>query len=361
MPRATRSKCLPIELWPSADRAAWGSALQQSDPFEDGGIAASWSPATRRKTIAGYGRFLSWLKEHNELDEAAGPAARITPERLRAYLEVLKRLNLGHTVQCRVQELGDAMRALAPDHDWRFIKRAAGRLRASTIPVRDKRGNLRPIAEVIAQGYRMMADAQQNEALSEIDRAALYRDGLLLVFLAYHPLRLRNLSSLRIGRHLFFQGEQVVLNIAPQETKAQRHLQQEVSERLSFAISRYVDRYRAVLLRATGRWHRPALDEFWISRDGSPCDAQTLRNIVKKHLVGPNGKPISPHLFRSIAATSVSIEAPTEVDGDHPPRASDIQVSDDSRHSARSPCMSSKATQPSASILDSQVRTQRLL
>jgi integrase len=206
------------------------------------------------------------------------------------------------------------MRALVLDYDWGFINRAAGRLRANTIPARDKRGCLPPIAEVIAQGYRMMADAEQNSTLSEIDRSAQYRDGLLLVFLAYHPLRLHNLSSLRIGCHFVFQGEQVVLHIAAQETKAQRHLQQEVSGRLSFAIIRYADRYRQVLLRARGRWHRPARDEFWISCDGSPCDAQTLRNIVKKHLVGPNGRPVSPHLFRSMAATSISIEAPTEVD-----------------------------------------------
>jgi integrase/recombinase XerD len=52
----------------------------------------------------------------------------------------------------------------------------------------------------------------------------------------------------------------------------------------------------------------------WVSRDGSPCSEQTFRNIVRKRLVGPNGQPISPHLFRSMAATSVSIEAPESVD-----------------------------------------------
>jgi integrase/recombinase XerD len=314
MPRLTSSKCLPISLWPSTDREAWETATHPGDPFDHGGVAASWSAATRRKTIAGYGRFLFWLQERNELDDTAGPVARITTERLTAYLEDLKRLNHGHTVQCRIQELGDAMRALAPEHDWGYINRAAGRLRANTVPARDKRGCLPPIGDVIARGYLMMADAEQNDALSEIDRAARYRDGLVLVFLAYHLLRLRNLSSLRIGCHLIFQGEKIVLNIASQETKGRQHQQQDISERVSFAIRRYLDLHRPVLLRAMGRWHRPALDEFWISRDGSPCDAQTLRNIVKKHLVGPNGKPISPHLFRSIAATSVSIEAPTEVD-----------------------------------------------
>jgi integrase/recombinase XerD len=146
------SKCLPLNLWPPADRAAWEAAIRADDPFETGGVASRWSPATRCKTAMGYGRYLCWLRERGELDETADPAERITPERLAAYLEELKRTNRGHTIQTRIQELGDAMEALAPSSDWRFIKRAAGRLRANTIPARDKRGRLPGIVEIVAQG-----------------------------------------------------------------------------------------------------------------------------------------------------------------------------------------------------------------
>jgi integrase len=313
MPRGW-TKCLPISLWPSADQAAWERAIRPGNPFEDGGMAARWSPATRRKTIAGYGRFLFWLKERNELDETVGPAERITRERIKAYLEDLRSLNHGHTIQCRIQEFGDAMRALAPERDRSFINRAAGRLRADTIPARDKRGRLLPIAEVIAEGSSLLKRAEENENLSEIDRAALYRDGFLLTFLAYHPMRLKNLALLRIGHHLVQHGQLFILKIDASETKARKFSEEEVSEDLSCALRRYIDVHRPVLVRARGRWHAAALDWLWVSRDGSPCNDQTLRNIVKKHLVGPNGKPISPHLFRTMAATTVSIEAPGSVD-----------------------------------------------
>jgi integrase len=305
---------MPIAFWPPADRAAWDAAMRPSDPFEGEGITWRWSAATRRKTARGYGRFLFWLKERNELDETADPATRVTRERLIAYLDELRRTNRGHTIHNRVQELGDAMRALVPEGDWGFIRRAAGRLRANTIPARDKRGRVPWIADVITQGYRMMDEAEKNDALPELGRAALYRDGLLLVFLAYHPLRLRNLFSLRIGHHLVVQDDQIVLNIGAPETKARQRIQQEVPPRLSCALRRYIDQHRPVLLRAKGRWHAPSANELWISRDGSPCSAQTFRNIVKKHLSGPNGQPLSPHLFRSMAATSVAIEAPGSVD-----------------------------------------------
>jgi integrase len=289
-------------------------AVRPSDPFESEGIASRWSAATRRKTAAGYGRFLHWLRERGELDETADPAARITRERLAAYLDELRRTNRGHTIQTRIQELGDAMQALAPNNDWRFIKRAAGRLRATTIPARDKRPRLPRIVDPVAQGYRMMDEAEKAETLSELGRAALYRDGLLLVFLAYHPLRLSNLASLRIGRHLLVQEDQVLLKVEASETKARKFIEQELSPRLSLVVRRYINRHRKVLLRARGRWHAPGADMFWISRDGSPCGEKTFRNIVGKYLVGPNGQAVSPHLFRSMAATSVSIEAPESVD-----------------------------------------------
>jgi integrase/recombinase XerD len=175
-------------------------------------------------------------------------------------------------------------------------------------------GTGKTLVEIVAQGYRMMDEAEDSGALSELGRAALYRDGLLLVFLAYHPLRLRNLASLRIGHHLLVQEDRIVLRIEASETKARKRMEQVLSPRLALAVRRYIDRYRGALVRAGGRWHAPAADALWVSRDGSPCDAQTLRNIVRKRSAGPNGRPLSPHLFRSMAATAVSIEAPDSVD-----------------------------------------------
>jgi len=314
MPRAVWSKCLPVPLWPPACRAAWEAAMRPGDPFEDASVASRWSPATRRKTVRGFGRFLFWLKKQNQLDETSHPTACITQERLTAYLEELRTTNRGHTIQNRIQELGDAMRALAPDVDWGFIRRAAGRLRADTVPARDKLGRMPGIADVLVQGYRMMDAVEEAGSLSELGRAALYRDGVLLVFLAYHPLRLRNLSSLRIGHHLVFQGEQTILKIPAAEAKSPQHIERELSPRLASAMSHYIRCYRPVLMRAKGRWHWPATNELWISRDGSPCNPQTFRNIIKKHLVGPDGRPLSPHLFRSIVGTSIAIEAPDSVD-----------------------------------------------
>jgi len=195
MPKRGWSKSLPVALWPEADRLAWEAARRPGDVFEPGGAAARWSPATQRKTALGYGRFLFWLSERGELDLAEAPCARVTHDRVTAYLQELKRTNRGHTVHNRIQELGNAMRVLAPEGDWRWLLRAAGRLRASTVPVQQKRARLRPIGELVAEGFELMERAERDDTLSLLGRAALYRDGLLLAFLGSHPLRLRNLAS----------------------------------------------------------------------------------------------------------------------------------------------------------------------
>jgi hypothetical protein len=72
--------------------------------------------------------------------------------------------------------------------------------------------------------------------------------------------------------------------------------------------------HRPVLLRARGRWHAPTDDALWISKDGSPCSEKTFANIIRKHTSGPDRLALSPHLFRSCAATSVAVAAPGSVD-----------------------------------------------
>lgn len=313
MPRPAWSKCLPIELWPRSDRLAWHAAMRPRGVFDPPGPAALWSEPTRRKTALGYGRFLFWLHQRGEL-ESEDPAVRVTRGRVAAYLNELKRVNRGHTIHNRIQELGDAMRVLAPGSDWRWLLRAAGRLRAATIPANDKRSRLRPIDDLIAQGIRMMKEAKSETGLSELGRAARFRDGLMVAFLGFHPLRLRNLASLRVGHHLVREGTSFVLKLAATETKGGQAYEAVITRPLAEAINEYLMHQRPVLVNAKGRWHATAGHAFWISRDGSPCSEKTFANIVVKHVIGADGRSFSPHLFRSCSATSIATKAPHSID-----------------------------------------------
>lgn len=299
------SKCMPLDLWPAADRAAWEAALKPGDAFDVGGLASRWSGPTQKKTMLGWGRYLFFLYERNELDPMATPAQRITRERLRAYLVELQRTNRGHTPQNRIQELGDALRALSPEGDWRWILQAASRLRANTIPAQNKRERLRPVEELAAEGFSLIEEAESSPGLSMLGRALQYRDGLIVAFLAFHTIRLRNLAELEIGRHILEAGEQYVLRLP--KTKSGRFHEVPVDPSLSVPLRRYLHQHRPVLLRRRGRWYAPPGSALWISKHGSRCSADTFENVTRKR-VG-----LSPHMFRSCAATTVAVEAPGSI------------------------------------------------
>ena len=55
-------RCMKLEDWPQADRAAWDLALQPAHPFDNRlGYADRWRPITQVSIEQGYGRWLSWL------------------------------------------------------------------------------------------------------------------------------------------------------------------------------------------------------------------------------------------------------------------------------------------------------------
>src|SRR5689334_12963943 len=139
-----RLVCRPVADWPAADQAAWNAGLRPGDPLDEAGPAAGWSAATRTKTAKGYGAWLSEIDRCGLLDPAAAPGDRVTRERVDAYVaDLTARGAAPHSVHCRLQELGDALRVLAPRQDWGWLLRGAGRLRGRAAPVRDIAARLR--------------------------------------------------------------------------------------------------------------------------------------------------------------------------------------------------------------------------
>jgi integrase/recombinase XerD len=303
--------CRPVSLWPPIDQAAWAAASTPSGPFDQRKAGSPWSPATWRKSTAGYGFFLTWLDGRGKLDPDEPIARRVTRERLVAYLEYLKQRNRGHTIHNRIQELGDALRVLAPEHDWGWVSRAAGRLRAEAVPARDKLSCLRPVGELIAAGLALMDYAETAPRLSPFKRAILYRDGLMVAFLGFHPLRLRSFRCVRLGAHLQENLGFAVLAITAGEMKGRRPHEAEIAELLRQRLLRYVRHHRPVLLKARPRGILPT-DYLWVSAEGTPLSEEGIyRRVVKA--TGRSGAPIGPHLFRTCAITTVAVRAPKDI------------------------------------------------
>jgi len=308
---ARAAVCLPVEQWPEADAQAWLIALEPPvDPFSGCSAASSWSEPSRVKTAKGYGRWLHWVSETGlGLDER--PADRVTPQKARAYVTDLRRLNSDSTVLCRIQELYDAIRVIAPDRDWAWLRRAQNRLRARCEPVRDKMGRIQPADVLVELGKTLMTEAATSK--SALRRAVLYRDGLIIAFLAFRFVRLSNLAMITLGLHLVRHTDGYRLCFSGPEMKGGRPFEAMVPAALVVAFDRYIDHHRPILLTRGGRQPHAQTDRLWISETGTALKPISMPQRIKKHTRCAFGKHIWPHLFRDCAATTVAIEGPEHV------------------------------------------------
>jgi len=309
IPRAKSPLSWPLHGWPVRDRAAWEQAVRAGDPLEPGGIGAAWSPASRRKTALGYGRFIGWLASRGQLDPAAAPEDRVTLERIRAYLDNLKSSHGDYGLACRLQELGDALRAMAPRRDWRWILRTASRISSRARPAHDKLARMRSPDELVALGRRLMSSTGP----TPLQTAVLYRDGLIIALLAHRPLRGRNLRAIEIERNLVRIGQSWVLVFTSSETKTGRPLELPFPLDLVPELERYLTVYRPVLLRAGSRLRVPPVASIWVSREGTAMAFSSIARRITDHTEKAFGQPVNPHMFRDCAATAIAVADPSNV------------------------------------------------
>ncbi len=312
MPRnkmASDHLCRPVEEWPEADQAAWREAVQRADPFGPETSGGKWSERSRTKTARGYGRWLSWRSKKG-LDPEQAFADRVTAPVVKTYIADLARINGDFTVLCRVQELYDAIRVMAPARDWGWLRQIQNALRARSVPVRDKRARMQPAGELVKLGEALMRKAETATKKPSLTRAVWFRDGLMIAILAHRPLRLSNLAAITLGRHLIHQSRGYRLYFSGDEVKGGRPIDAAVPATLVAAVDRYLDHYRPILLTRGGRQDSAACDALWVSEIATALDPNSIPNRIKKHTRAAFGKHVWPHLFRDCAATTIAIDDP---------------------------------------------------
>ena len=305
-----RGRSLKLADWPAADRLAWTAALQPGDIFDAASRpAARWRSSTREMIERGYGHWLSWLGGQGLLGADATPASRATRERVAAYAADLATRGSDYTVVARVSQLGDALRAVAPEGDWGWILRGSQRLEARAVPVRDKQGRMRSPHELLALGQLLMDRADTDVHATAVQRAKLHRDGLLIALTVLRPLRGGNLAAITLDRHLHQCGSGWALRFGPEETKHGRHLELSWPEELTDRLARYLGEHRPLLLRCTRKALAPT-SRLWVSAHGTPMTYGALSLQVKARTKAAFGKSVYLHLFRDCVATAMATGAP---------------------------------------------------
>jgi len=299
--------CWPQSIWPIEDQSCWALACAPKSPFEDGpgGELAEASPSTRTKYEKGWGRWLAFQAQH-----APDPASRRTAGKpqLQAFVEHLQAFgNSWGTIHNRLQELAVMLPIMGYDIDQRALDRFLATTRSRVRPVRSK-AHVRPATELVDLGFKLMASA---DPLRGLDDAITFRDGLIIAFLALHPVRRRNLAAFDLGINLVPQSNGYMVTF--KTTKTGVPYEAILADALLEAMNKYLTEARPILMAQSGRWKAEIGAAVWVSSDGSPMSQEGLAGRIKLRTQDAFGTAISPHRFRDAAATYLAIADPARV------------------------------------------------
>jgi integrase/recombinase XerD len=302
---------MPLSEWPEIDRALWDAALRPADLLDDGGSRARHAPSSNQKAVKGYGKWLAWLAERDLLDPHSRPGSRITPERVRAYLETLRQGVSTGTLINLLEDLYAVARVMDPDGNWSWIWPLVSQIRARHVPVRRKQDRIVSANELLDLGFDLMR--RSSSARTAIKRAVHYRDGLMIAFLSTRPLRLRNLAGLDLGRTFVSRGDTWWIDIPGEETKTKEPIEMPLPDELTPAFDGYLNVHRPILCRQKNRWTAPIGSALWVSTNGSPMRVRSIPQRIVDQTRAAFGHSVNPHLFRDCVATSIAIDDPDHV------------------------------------------------
>jgi integrase/recombinase XerD len=300
-------KHLPVHEWPEADRAAFRAAYEPGDLFDGtAGPGAHLAAGTRRMTKFSYRRWLGFLKANYPNDLSIPPAERITPKRVRAFINHLSAQIGPSSVAVAADRLYAAARLIAPTADWSWLKSIKARL-ASRALSQDRFDRLVPPWQTLDFGIELMDTAHILLGERHMQREIQYRDGLLLALRSLWPIRRRSLAALTVSRHLEFDDAGMNILLHPVDTKSRRAESFRVPEQLLPYVTRYLNEIRPILLGHSEH------DGLWASYHGRPLSAGRLYDIVRARTIAKFGKAMSLHDFRRAAATYLAMDAPEKI------------------------------------------------
>jgi integrase/recombinase XerD len=304
--RPPRRSSLPFNDWPAADRELWCLLIAKGDILDGSGPGAAWAPTTKDNTRKAYGYWLGYCAAVGTLNES--PFDRLTPARIKAYIEDLDRTVASSTRFAYILDLLRFVKPAGPERDWQWLTDIKNRLWARTKAAKDKVSKIRPSEQLFQLGIELLTTAAA--ATSRYNPYAApqqSRDGLMIAMLAARPIRLKNFAAIEIGRHLVRVDNIYWLNFDASEVKNRKPI--EVP--LPVALTPWIDDYIAI--------HRPRLlgqntsKHLWIGHNGVSLSHGVIRYHIKNRTRRTFGEALTPHLFRDCAATSVAIEDPKHV------------------------------------------------
>ena len=293
-------RACPRYDWPAADREAWERARVAAQRLRPGGAAARLGPSTRTSRVRAYGYLLDFCQRNGLLDQNAEAGAHVTPKIIDAFVHDLNDRVGSVTRLIYVGRIRQMVRLIAPRRDLGWLRDIEADLRYEARP-RPKYHRIVPSDRLLALGLELIARGETRSYLTDLARARLVRDGLMIALLSLCPIRLGNLAGLRIGRQIRQIGDTWWIILESAETKSGRPDERPVPEILTEHIDRWLKRWRPLFLK-------PA-DGFWVSIKGGPLAYTYVGHIITETTLRELGVAVNPHLFRDCAVYTVATAA----------------------------------------------------
>ena len=218
---AEKIRSCPLSDWPTADREAWQQAGVAAQRLRSGGAAARVKPSTRTSLVRAYGYLLDFCRRNGLFDQNAVSSGHVTPKIIDAFVRDLRGRVGSVTRATYIERIRRIAKILAPVRDLGWLREIEGDLRYEARP-RPKYHRIVSSDRLLALGLELISRGETSNHLTDLARARLVRDGLMIAFLSLCPIRLRNLAELRVGRQLRRIGDTwwIILEVA--ETKSGR-------------------------------------------------------------------------------------------------------------------------------------------
>jgi len=302
--KQAQPRSLPLSRWPTADRVAWEAACQRGERLRRGGRASHMKAVTQEDLANRYGLFLDFLQRTDRLESCATAGAQVTPEHVHAFMTELQQRVHSVTVYGSIYKLRRATEIIAPDHNVSWLNELAKDLDLVKQP-QSKMHRLVLAATLVEAGLTLMMEAEAAEHRTPLWRATAFRNGLMIALLACCPIRLKNFAALTIGETLVQVKNSWWIVLTPTQTKEKRSDERPVPDILTGYLDQYVEHHRKMLDPFD------SADNFlWVSsRTSQPLSYLGVEKLVTNTALLATGTKVSPHLFRTSAATTAAINA----------------------------------------------------
>lgn len=306
-------RTLKVHEWPAADRLAWEAACKPSHRLTKGGSASHLAAVSQEDVANRYGLFLGFLRINGSVDSDAGAAAHVTPVNVEAYTADLADRVSSVTAWNCIYKLRRAAQLIASDKDFNWLREIENDL-AFVMEPKSKFGRFVSPERSLEAGLALIEEARKFTD-TDFKRARGIRNGLMLALLSLCPGRRKNFATLEIGKTFKqVRGRWWIIIPASRTKSKQRPEERPVATWLNPDIELYLTEARPILLDGTEK----ETQMLWISSNAHrPMTVRKVGSLITQLTNETLGIPISPHLFRTAAATTLA-----EAKGDMPHLAS---------------------------------------